>query len=113
MQITVDIITARKEIYNALVESEDHQSIIGIASPELGPGMFMTSVKEVVHEDNDVLIVLSSYDATGYFLEKNIVSLSSITGVIPFKTLFVNPFLKELQKREPVLEEGKKPDYLF
>lgn len=115
MQITVDVITTRKEIYKALLESEDNQSIIGIASKDLGPGMFLTSVKEILNDDGDVVIVLSSYDTTGYFLEKNRVSLNSITGVIPFKTVFANPFLKELQrKNEPETElNEKKPDYIF
>lgn len=114
MQITVDVITTRTEIYKALLESEDNQSIIGIASEDLGPGMFLTSVKEILDDENDFIIVLSSYDATGYFLEKNKVSLNSITGVIPFKAVFKNPFLKELQKKkEPATATGKTPDYIF
>ena len=98
MQITIDLISTREEVYRALVESEENQSIIGIASEDLGPGMFLTSVKEVLDDADDTLVVLNSYDTTGYFLEKNKVSLTSITGVIPFKAVFKNPFLKELQK---------------
>lgn len=114
MQITIDLITTRKEIYNALLESEDHQSIIGISSEDLGPGMFLTSVKEILHDGDDVVVILSSYDTTGYFLEKNKVSLSRISGVIPFKAVFQNPFLKELQKEsESERAIGKESDFIF
>lgn len=115
MQITVDVITTRKEIYYALLESEDHQSIVGISSDDLGPGMFLTSVREILNDGDDVVVILSSYDTTGYFLEKNKVSLSSISGVVPFKAVFQNPFLKELQKEsnsERAAAE-KNRDYIF
>lgn len=116
MQLVIDIVTARKDIFNALVDSEDNQSIIGISSEELGPGMYMTSVKEIIDEGGDMLIVLNSYDTSGYFLEKNKVHLSTITGVIPFKAVFINPFLKALEGEEnPRTPQAKKnePDYIM
>ena len=114
MQLVIDIITTRRDIYNALVDSQENQSIIGIASKDLGPGMFMTSVKEIVDEEQDVLIVLNSYDTSGYFLEKNKVYLSSITGVLPFKAVFANPFLKALEAKERQDDDGPhKPDYIL
>jgi hypothetical protein len=114
MQVAVDVITTKDEIYEALLlESEDNQSMIGISSEELGPGMFLTSVKEVLNEGDDVVVVLSSYDTTGYFPEKNKVSLGSILGVIPFKAVFRNPFLKELQKESKASETKPDPDYIF
>ena len=115
MQITIDVITCKEEIYHALLESEDNQSIIGISSGDLGPGMFMTSVKEIVDEGDDVLIVLNSFDVTGYFLEKNRISLNNISSVLPFKAVFSNPFLREIEeneKREKDLQK-KKLDYIF
>lgn len=115
MQVVIDVITSRKDIYKALVESEGNQSIIGIASIELGPGMFMTSVKEIINEGPDILIVLNNYDTSGYFLEKNKIHLDSITGVLPFKAVFTNPFLKALEAKGE--QEGDcdqdKLDYIF
>lgn len=115
MQITIDVITARKEIFKALAESADNQCIIGIASKDLGPGMFMTSVKEILNDGDDVIIVLNSYDTTGYFLEKNRIPLKNITGVLPFKAVFTNPFLREVQSEADRKAEGEemKPDYIF
>lgn len=120
MQLVIDIITTRRDIYNALVDSEENQSIIGIASQDLGPGMFMTSVKDIIVEDEDILIILNSYDTSGCFLEKNKVHLSNIAGVIPFKAVLTNPFLKALEAREQQDRKQKKssaqqnsPDYIF
>lgn len=115
MQIIIDVITIKQEIYHALLESEDNQSIIGISSRDLGPGMFMTSVKEIVDEGDEVLIVLNSFDVTGYFLEKNKISLSNISSVLPFKAVFSNPFLKEIEEKEKKDkdQQKKKLDYIF
>jgi hypothetical protein len=115
MQLVIDVITIRDDMYKALIDSEENQSIIGIASKELGPGMFMTSVREIVDDGHDLLIVLNSYDTSGYFLEKNKVYLSSITGIVPFKAMFMNPFLKEVEAKERQEAKGdqKQRDYIF
>src|SRR5688500_17746094 len=115
MQLVIDIITQREDIYKALVDSEENQSIVGIASEDLGRGMFMTSVKEMIDEGQDVLIVLNSYDTSGCFLEKNKVYLGRITGVIPFKAVFTNPFLKalEAEERRDSTVQTQSPDYIF
>lgn len=115
MQLIIDIITRQEDIYKALVDSEENQSIIGIASEDLGRGMFMTSVREIIDEGQDVLIVLNSYDTSGCFLEKNKVYLSGINGVIPFKAVFTNPFLKALEAEEgrDSNEKQQSADYIF
>ena len=115
MQLVIDIITKREDIYNTLVDSEENQSIIGIASEDLGDGMFMTSVRDIIDEGQDILIVLNNYDTSGYFLEKNKVHLSAITGVIPFKAVFTNPFLKALDAREARGSSAQEQikDYIF
>jgi hypothetical protein len=112
----IDILTTRKEIFKALTESQDANSIIGIASKDLGPGMFMTSVKEIINDGDDQLIILNSYDITGYFLEKNKIKLGNISSVIPFKAVFTNPFLRVMQtKAEQSAAEGEENnlDYIY
>ena len=115
MQITIDLITKRREIYDALRESEENDCILGISSPDLGPGMFMTSVREIIHDGDEIFIVLNSYDSTGYFFEKNRISLDNVTGVLPFKTVFGNPFLKKLQTNGDGPTDGTNdsPDYVL
>jgi hypothetical protein len=98
-QVMLDIITSPDRILQALIDSKNSQTIIGITSSEIGPGTYLASVKDVqISEDQDPLIVLSSYDMTGYFLDKNKIGLSSISSVTPFNTFFGNPFLRAVQR---------------
>lgn len=113
-QITINVLTARSEIFKALVESQDSSSIIGISSEELGSGTYMTSVKEIIMEDeDDCIVVLNSYDASGYFLEKNKIRLTSINCVIPFHGIFENPFLKAIRKEPASAGNKQNQDYIF
>jgi hypothetical protein len=102
-QIIFDVLTSKTEILNALLESEDSNCIVGINSTEFNAGPVMTVVKEILHNDGeDAIVILNSYDATGYFLDKNKISLASITSVIPFKKIFGNPYMKGIQKDGPL-----------
>jgi hypothetical protein len=100
-KLILDILTSREAMLKALVESRTLNSIIGIHSKEVGEGTYLTSVKDILFTDDDAdpVIVLENYDSTGYFFEKNVVPLSAIQSVIPFKSVFQNPFLKEIEKQ--------------
>jgi hypothetical protein len=115
MENKLDLITGSEQIYSALEESEDCQTIIAIACPDLGPGVFMTFVKEIIVEGGEKIAVVNSYDITGYFLEKNRIPVRNITSVIPFKGVFVNPFLKQLHQgsRTEAAEKKQDIDYIF
>lgn len=86
-------------ILSALKASKENQSVIGICSPVIGDGIFLTSVEHIISE-NDILegcetiIVLKRYDIHGYFMEKNTLTLNDIERVCPLKMEFKNPFLK-------------------
>jgi hypothetical protein len=77
MRNTIDLVTNRDEIYNALLQSEDCQTIIGIASADV-----MTFILEIIHDGNEQIAILNSYDVTGYFLEKNKMPVKNITSMI-------------------------------
>jgi hypothetical protein len=115
MQNTIDLVTNRDEIYNAVLESEDCQTIIGIASEDPGRGIFMTFILEIVHDGNEQIAIFNSYDVTGYFLEKNKIPVKNITSVIPLRGVFVNPFLKHMYAVSEAKgsHEKQDPDYLF
>src|SRR6476646_4573496 len=98
-QIILDVLTSKTEILKALLESEDSNCVVGINSTELSTAPVMTVVKQILHDDDgNGTVILNSYDATGYFLDKNKISLNSITSVIPFKKMFANPYIKSIQK---------------
>jgi hypothetical protein len=88
-------ISDTEQILKCLNESHANSTVVAISAPILGSGVFLTSVENVVPE-NDPLIVLKGYDVTGYILERNRIRLSDIRSVCPFKSEFKNPYLKEL-----------------
>jgi hypothetical protein len=98
MEDTIDLVTKPEEILKALQESQNNQTIVGLASPDLGPGIFMTFVLEMIHDGSGEVAVLNSYDITGYFLEKRKIPVKNISSVIPFRGVFVNPFLKQMHQ---------------
>lgn len=94
----VEVKTSPDEIFKCLVESKVSGKMIGIRSPELGKDTYLTAVMDIVLSDEDPLIVIKGYDLSGYFPNKNSLKLKDITSIIPFTSIFENPFLKEMRK---------------
>jgi hypothetical protein len=78
--------------------------MIGINSVKLDPSTLVTVVKEIVL-DNELLFLLSPFDANGHMLNCTLLKLSEIHGVIPFTSKFTNPFLKEIEDKESWYEK--------
>jgi hypothetical protein len=97
-QVTLQILTSPSTILKALLESKLSKSVIGIRSKSLGHGTSMTTVEELIINDNETTIVLKGYDMSGYFLDRHSLRLDEIESVIPFDALFENPFLRVVQK---------------
>lgn len=95
-----DFVKNPAEIFKALLDSRDSGTAIGIKSPALGKGMFVTGVDDILvgdgHENTQV--ILKGYDFTGHVLETNHLLLTEIEGVCKFSSKFGNPILKTLSK---------------
>lgn len=92
-------LTHPHEMLEALKESKEKGSVIGICSTMLGGGIFLTSVENIflendIFEGGEIIIVLKRYDMHGYFLEKNTITLADIRSVCPLKAEFKNPFMR-------------------
>lgn len=98
VQLYVDkeFITSSDTILQELVHSKINGNMIGISSPVLGAGMFITAIEDILLEGKRSIIVLKRYDITGHFLATNKVLLDKITAVCPFKSKFENPFLAKV-----------------
>jgi hypothetical protein len=90
----IDFLKDPKDILVSLIHSRDHGNAVGIISPKLGEGVFITAVEDVRVSDT-CEIVLKMHDMTGFFLRTNMLKLSEITGVYPFQSEFKNPVLKK------------------
>lgn len=95
----LEFITLPRTILQALHESKDNGTVIGITSPVLGRGTFLTSVNDIIILDDiasSPTIILKPFDANGYFLETNVIKLDDIRSVCVFTSKFENPFMKRL-----------------
>lgn len=95
-----DFVQERCEILKALLDSKDGGTAIGIKSPLLGKGMFVTGVDEILIGDGheNTCVILKGYDFTGHVLETNSIRLTDIDGICRFSTKFGNPILKALRR---------------
>ena len=81
----LQFLTGAPEILSILTHSKKFGNVIGICSPVLGPGIFITTVDNVV-EDYETIVYLKPYDVNGYKLEKNALKLTEIVSVCAFKS---------------------------
>jgi hypothetical protein len=81
------------EISELLIESQTTGTLIGVYSPMLGEGMFLTRVESICMENtqNKKIVVLNRYDMSGHILATTRVALSDIRTVCPFNQIYKNP----------------------
>lgn len=96
--VEIDFCKDPAKILAALLESKKHDTLIGIKSPSLGDGIFVTSVTDIVFHARETVIVLRNFDMTGEMLRTNILRLHHIEGIFPFMSKFENPVLKSFNK---------------
>ena len=94
-----DIISNEKAILEALISAKTNGTMIGIHAPVLGNGTYITGIIDIATHDYETVIFTKGYDVTGYFLDKSSLKLSEIRSVIPFTSIFINPFLRIAKSR--------------
>src|SRR6187551_1890270 len=72
-----------QEILQALLDSKQSGTAIGIISSALGSDIFTTTVEDIIIHENATLIVLKRFDTTGYILPSYKINLLEILGVWP------------------------------
>src|SRR5688500_9482220 len=83
----LEFTTATEEILRIVIHSKEYGNVIGISSPALGAGIFITAVEKVVL-DYETIIYLKPYDVNGGLLEKNTLKLTEITSACAFKSRY-------------------------
>jgi hypothetical protein len=94
----LNFLSSPHDILNALLQSKENGTSIGIKAHVLGPETIVTAVEDVIFEDTLTLIVFKHYDTSGYILPSHKITLAEIQSVYPFATQFVNPYLSNLGK---------------
>jgi len=98
MKGILEFIYEPQAMLEVLLASRDQNTVVGINAPILGRGTHLTAV-EYISDDPDCIITLKPYDATGHILDRNKIKLSDINSVLPFTSVFENPFVRAFAKR--------------
>lgn len=82
------------EILKALLDSKLHQTMIGLAIPTIGTGVFITSIEEIFLDDVEPIVQLKYLDVNGRLIEKTRFYLREIIGACPLHSKWINPLLR-------------------
>jgi hypothetical protein len=91
-----DFIIHHQEILQALVNSKNNETAIGVYSLSLGTTMYITGVDNIDDSENPI-ITFKKYDMSGHIFERSTLHLSEIVSVCPFTSPLKNPFLESLE----------------
>lgn len=94
----LEFVTSSEEILRILIHSKEYGNVVGVSSPFLGAGIFITAVEKVIL-DYEVVIQLKPMDVNGEHLQKHILKLTDITCACAFKSRFEKLY-------HPVLHEN-------
>jgi hypothetical protein len=83
----LEFTTAPEEILRILIHSKEYGNVIGISSPLLGAGIFITAVEKIIL-DYETIVQFKPYDVNGGLLEKSILKLTDITSACAFKSRY-------------------------
>ncbi len=93
---STELISDPANILNILLYSRANGTAVGIKAPNLGCGIYVTAVEEILVEEEIITIVLKNYDISGYMLETNRLKLGEINSVFPFRSEFQNPDMRNI-----------------
>ncbi len=79
--------TTPEDILRILIHIKEYGNVVGIVSPVLGAGMFITAVEKIVL-DYETVIQIKAEDINGEVLDRSTLRLSDITCACPFRTRF-------------------------
>jgi hypothetical protein len=87
----LEFIKTRKLILRELATSRDAGTVVGINSPALGEGLFITAVEDLYSARGGDVVHLKPYAMSGHILPRTQLSLTEIRSVCSFKTIYRNP----------------------
>jgi hypothetical protein len=94
----LDLAKSSSDILKILIESKENGNTIGISSPLLGEGFFITAVEDIILEEGETTILFKPFDVTGFMLPTNRLKLGEVDAACPLISRFQNPVLKNFDK---------------
>lgn len=93
-----ELITHPDDITGEILKSKQEGNIVGIISPVLGSGMYLTAIDDLILTEGSSRVVLKRFDISGYLFPIHEIPLNSIKAVCPFTSKFKNPYLPKTDR---------------
>ena len=90
----IELIKSRKMMLDALIQSYKSQTLVGIFSPILGEGMFVTCVHDIYDYEEEPIIMLKRYEISGHLLIRETLSLGEIKAICVFDSTYKHPVIE-------------------
>jgi acetate kinase len=101
---TYNFTSNASEILTELNHSKNHQNMVALMVPNLGAGLFITAIDNIIETGSDPVIVVKQYDVSGLILEKNKILLSEISSLCALRSKWKNPYIKSCIHNAPFIE---------
>lgn len=89
------VVRSRKEIARAIRHALDTNTVLGMYSPALGEGLFLTGVLFFDTSHAEPIVTLNRYDHHGVLLHRTELGISEIKGVCSLRMKYENPLVKK------------------
>lgn len=90
----IELIKSKKMLLSALINCYKHQTLIGIFSPVLGEGMFVTGVHDIYDYNEEPIVMLKRYDISGELLIRETLALTEIRAICVFENAYKHPIIE-------------------
>lgn len=87
----IKVVKSRKEISRAITNAMETHTVLGVYSPALGDGLFLTGVLFYDTNHAEPIVTLNRYDHHGILLHRTELGISEIKGVCTLKMKYQNP----------------------
>jgi hypothetical protein len=96
------VLTTKKDILKAIIRAKDTQSVLGVYSPALGEGLFLTGVLILDTDHAEPIVTFNRYDLNRIYLNRTQLGISEIKGVCVFDHKYSNPLLQKVDPEQAV-----------
>ena len=90
----IELIKTKKRLLSAVINCYKNQTLIGIFSPVLGEGMFVTGVHDIYDYNEEPIVMLKRYDICGELLIRETLALNEIKAICIFDNAYKHPIIE-------------------
>jgi hypothetical protein len=91
LNASVEFVKKKRLILQELQYCHNKGNLVGVYSDAFGEGMFLLGVEDIIHLQEEELIIFFAYDMSGLPLKRRTIFLKEINKIVPFNNPYTNP----------------------